>query len=200
MNSTTSNLAASDLAASAMDTTDSTEHLTYRSQTGAFWLHQIVKSRLQILGAHVIRYGLALVIVWIGFMKFTAYEAQGIEPLVASSPLMGWIYGFLSVRDFSAALGIVETSIAALIALRPWFPKASAVGSAAAVFMFLTTPSFLFSAPGWETTLGGFPALSASIGQFLVKDLVLLGAAIWTCGEAYSATQGDISEPIHESN
>ena len=146
-----------------------------------------VGMKLQLIGSHVVRYGLALVILWIGLMKFTAYEAEGIQPLVASSPLMGWMYGFLSVREFSTALGIVEITIAVLIALRPWFPLASVVGSAGAVFMFLTTISFLFSAPGWEQSLGGFPALSASVGQFLIKDVVLLGAAVWSCGEAYSA-------------
>ncbi len=30
----------------------------------------------------------------------------------------------------------------------------------------------------------GFPALSGAVGQFLIKDLVLLGAAIWSLGEA----------------
>ncbi len=63
-----------------------------------------------------------------------------------------------------------------------------------AIVMFLTTISFLFSAPGWEPSLGGFPALSASVGQFLVKDVVLLGAAIWTCGEAYSANLTQLRE------
>jgi uncharacterized membrane protein YkgB len=29
-----------------------------------------------------------------------------------------------------------------------------------------------------------FPALSASPGQFLVKDVVLLGAAIWTLADS----------------
>jgi reactive chlorine resistance protein C len=41
--------------------------------------------------------------------------------------------------------------------------------------MFLTTLSFLFSTPGWEPSLGGFPALSGSVVQFLIKDVVLLG-------------------------
>ncbi len=153
------------------------------------WFNQNVGQKVQALGAHVIRYGLALVILWIGLMKFTTYEAMGIQPLVASSPLLGWMYSFLSVREFSAALGIVECAIAALITLRPWFPRASAVGSAVAVLMFLTTLSFLFSVPGWEPSLGGFPVLSSSVGQFLIKDVVLLGAAIWTCGEAYSARE-----------
>lgn len=146
-------------------------------------------SILQLFGAHLLRYGLVLVILWIGLMKFTAYEASGIQPLVASSPLMGWMYSFLSVRDFSHGLGIVEVTVALLIASRPWLPLASAAGSAGAILMFLTTISFLFSAPGWEPTLGGFPALSASVGQFIIKDVVLLGAAVWTCGEAYAASK-----------
>lgn len=135
------------------------------------------------LGYRVLRYGLALVIGWIGAMKFTGYEAQGIEPLVAHSPLLGWMYRIWTVRQFAAGLGVVEISIAILIALRPWSRKASAIGSAAGVLMFLTTLSFLFSTPGWEPSLGGFPALSGAVGQFLLKDVVLLGAAIWSLGE-----------------
>ena len=138
-------------------------------------------------GHRLLRYGLALVIGWIGFMKFTGYEAGGIQPLVAHSPLLGWMYKITTVRHFSAGLGVVEVGIAALIALRPWSRTACAIGSALAVPMFLTTLSFLFSTPGWEPTLGGFPALSAMPGQFLLKDLVLLAAAIWSLGEAMSS-------------
>jgi uncharacterized membrane protein YkgB len=94
-------------------------------------------ARLESVGSLVCRYGLVVVIGWIGLMKFTAYEAQGIEPLVAPSPLLGWMYGFLSVQQFSTALGIVEVMIALLIAARHWSPKASALGSALAVAMFL---------------------------------------------------------------
>jgi uncharacterized membrane protein YkgB len=95
----------------------------------------------------VLRYGLALVIGWIGMMKYTGYGAQGIEPLVAHSPLLSWMYGLWTVLQFAAGLGVVEICIAILIALRPWSRKASAIGSAAAVLMFLTTLSFLFSTP-----------------------------------------------------
>ena len=41
---------------------------------------------------HVTRYRLVLVLLWIEGMKFTVYEAEGIRPLVANSPLMGWVY------------------------------------------------------------------------------------------------------------
>src|SRR6516165_10515014 len=98
------------------------------------------------------------------------------------------MYGFLTVRAFSNALGVVEVAIAILIGLRHWSAKASALGSAGAVLMFLTTLSFLFSTPGWESSLGGFPSLSALPGQFLLKDVVLLGAALWSFGEAWTSS------------
>ncbi len=137
----------------------------------------------------VLRYGLVLVIAWIGAMKFTEYEAKGIQPLVAHSPLMSWLYQFLSVTALSKLLGVVELAIAALIASRPLSIRACEVGSGMAVVMFLVTLTFLFSTPGWEPSLGGFPALSAGVGQFLLKDVVLLGAALWSFAEARQASR-----------
>src|ERR1700757_3560781 len=116
-------------------------------------------------------------------MKFTGYEATGIQPLVAHSPFISWIYRIFTVREFSDGLGVVEVASAILITLRPWSRKACATGSALAVLMFLTALSFRFSTPGWEPSLGGFPALSAMPGQFLLKDVVLLDVAIWSLGE-----------------
>lgn len=139
---------------------------------------------LESAGALTLRYGLVLVVAWIGAMKFSAYEAGGIEPLVARSPLLSWAYGFLSVQGFSSLLGVVELAIAVLIALKPVAPRAAVLGGALACAMFLTTLSFLLSTPGWEPSLGGFPAVSAMPGQFLLKDVVLLGAALWSTGEA----------------
>jgi reactive chlorine resistance protein C len=144
---------------------------------------------LETAGHLVLRYGLVLVVAWIGAMKFTAYEAAGIQPLVANSPFMGWMYRFLSVRLFSDLLGLVEIAIAVMIGLRAWSAEIAALGSGIAVVMFLTTLSFLFSTPGWEPSLGGFPALSAMPGQFLLKDVVLLGAAVWSLGEALSVAR-----------
>jgi uncharacterized membrane protein YkgB len=138
----------------------------------------------QALGEVLMRYGLVVVLAWIGAMKFTAYEANGIQPMVANSPFMGWVYTLFSVQAFSNVLGTVEIAIAVMIALRPVSARVSAIGNALAVVMFLTTVSFLFSTPGWEPSLGGFPALSVAPGQFVLKDLVLLGAAVWLLGES----------------
>ena len=141
-------------------------------------------SAVQVAAAYLLRYGLVLVIAWIGFMKFTAYEAAGIHPLVANSPLMSWVYAIFSERAFSALLGIVEVVVATMIALRPVSAKVSAIGSGLAAVMFLTTLTFILSTPGWEPSLGGFPALSVVPGQFIIKDIVLLAAALWSLGEA----------------
>jgi uncharacterized membrane protein YkgB len=149
-----------------------------------------LSSRVEAVGRALARYGLVVVMAWIGLMKFTKYEAEGISAFVANSPLMSWVYGSITVRGFSAMLGVVELAIALLIATRPFSPRASALGSALAVGMFLTTLSFLVTTPGvWESSAGGFPALSALPGQFLIKDLALLGIALWSLGEAWQASQ-----------
>ena len=149
-----------------------------------------LSSQVEAVGRGLARNGLAVVVTWIGLMKFTAYEAEGIRPFVANSPLMSWVYGLMSVQGFSALLGGVEVAIAILIATRPLSARASALGSALAVGMFLTTLSFLVTTPGvWEPSLGGFPALSAIPGQFLIKDLALLGISLWTLGEAWQVSE-----------
>ena len=144
--------------------------------------------RVEAVGRHSARYGLVLVLLWIGGMKFTAYEAAGISGFVANSPLMSWAYSLFSVQGFSAGLGATEIVIALLIASRPLSARAALVGSASAVGMFLTTLSFLLTTPGvWEASAGGFPALSVVPGQFLAKDFVLFGASLWMCGEDWRA-------------
>jgi reactive chlorine resistance protein C len=129
---------------------------------------------------------LVVVIAWIGALKYSAYEATAIHPLIANSPLMSWLYNILSVRDLAATLGTLEIIAAVLIALRVMFPRVLAVGSAMAILLFLGTLSFLFTTPG-VTAAGGFPVLSVLPGQFLLKDLVLLGASLWTLGDSLAA-------------
>src|SRR5215213_4282936 len=143
----------------------------------------VAKNPFEKLGSFFIRYGLVLVLGWIGAMKFTAYEAEGIKALVETSPFMGWMYKVFSLQATSNVIGVAELIGALLIAIRPLSARLSAIGSVLAVFTFLTTLTFLFSLPGWEKSLGGFPALSGS-GGFLLKDVVLLGAAFFTLGDS----------------
>ena len=138
---------------------------------------------LEAVGIHVSRYGLVLTLLLIGVLKFTASEAHGIQPLVANSPLMFWLYRVLSVQAVSNLIGVIEIAAAVLIALRPFSARLSFVGSIAAIITFVLTVSFLFSTPGAFQFSHGVPLLGDA-GQFLIKDVVLLGASIFTAAEA----------------
>lgn len=145
-----------------------------------------LSNRLITAGQIVSRYGLVVVLAWIGFGKYAKMEAR---VLIEHSPLMSWIYHVLSVGVVPKALGTAEIVAAILIALRPLWPKASAVGSAMAVALFLGTLSFLFTTPGlFVAHYDGVPILGAQPGQFLLKDLVLIGVALWSLGEALGAS------------
>jgi reactive chlorine resistance protein C len=133
------------------------------------------------------RYGLVIVIGWIGALKFANFEARQIQPLVANSPFMGWLYNIFPIYTFSALLGIFELTAAALLAIKPVAPKLSIGGSLLAILLFLATISFLFTTPGiGEPAGGGFPAISLT-GEFLLKDVPLLGLSFWTLADAMRA-------------
>jgi uncharacterized membrane protein YkgB len=64
-----------------------------------------------------------------------------------------------------------------------------ALGSALAIVLFCGTLSFLFTTPGVASQFAGpIPVLSALPGQFLLKDIVLFGVAVWSLGESLQAS------------
>jgi uncharacterized membrane protein YkgB len=141
-----------------------------------------VPSVLMQVGQLVSRYGLVIVLAWIGFGKYVKMEAR---VLIEHSPLMSWVYDYLNVTTVARGLGTMEIVAALLISVRPLWPRVSAVGSTLAVVLFVGTISFLFTTPGVVAThAAGLPVLSAQPGQFLLKDLVLIGVSIWTLGDS----------------
>ena len=130
----------------------------YRNRSNIAEVAQV--SAIDTIASVLGRYGLVLVIGWIGALKFFNFEAHQIQPLVASSPFIGWLYNIFPVSIFSALLGVFEVSAAVLLAIKPVAPKLSMVGSLLAIVLFLATISFLFTTPGVsEPAGGGFPAL-----------------------------------------
>jgi uncharacterized membrane protein YkgB len=139
------------------------------------------------IGQVISRYALVIVLAWIGVGKYVKMEAR---VLIEHSPLMSWIYDIFSVNMVAKGLGTMEIVAALLIAVRPLWPRVSALGSALAVVLFLGTLSFLFTTPGVVAThAAGIPVLSSQPGQFLLKDLVLIGVAIWTLRESLAANR-----------
>lgn len=127
----------------------------------------------------LLRWALVIVFVWIGGMKFTAYEAAGIAPLIKFSPLMSWLHQVFGVQGASNFVGIMELVTASALIVGARKRLFSIIGAAMSSATFATTLTFMLTTPGvFEPSAGGFPALSAMPGQFLLKDVVLLAASL----------------------
>lgn len=137
--------------------------------------------KLRAVGLGILRYGLVFVLVLWGGFKFFEFEAEAIRPFIEHSPLLSWLYGVFGIRKTSALLGVFEVATGLLIAVRRWFPRTSGLASLASSGIFLVTLSFLFTTPGVLKP-------PSETGGFLMKDLFLLGAALYTAAEALLAS------------
>ena len=143
----------------------------------------------------LLRWSLVVVFLWFGGMKFTAYEANGIAPFIAHSPIMGWLHTIFGIQGASDVIGVLELSTAVTLAVGAFVPVLSAIGAAMSVATYLITLTFMASTPGVaEPTAGGFPAISALPGQFLLKDSVLLAASLVLLFASLPGRQGALSQ------
>lgn len=172
-------------------------------------LHSI--ANLDKVGTRLTRFGIVVVFLWIGALKFFTYEADGIVPFVANSPFMSFFYnhpqeykehvnkeGELieanhqwhkdnNTYGFSAGLGVFLVTLAILVALYKVAPIPSLIASLLIGILTLGTLSFLITTPeSWVSKLGdtewGFPYLSGR-GRLVIKDLVILGGTIITMSD-----------------
>jgi uncharacterized membrane protein YkgB len=143
----------------------------------------IIVAAAEAAAGIILRYGLVILLLWFGAYKFTAAEANALRPLLGNSPLLRWLYVLTDVKGASRLIGTSEILIALLLAIHPFAPVLSAVGSVGAIAMFTTTLSFLVTTPGAWDRVDGF-VFPSDVGGFLIKDVLLLGAALWTLGDA----------------
>jgi uncharacterized membrane protein YkgB len=126
----------------------------------------------------LLRWALVIVFLWFGAMKFTAYEAAGIAPFIEHSPIMSWL-GIFGTQGQSYFIGLIELTIGLFLIIGAFRPLFSALGALMSAATYLITLTFFVTTPGVaEQTAGGFPAISAAPGQFLLKDAVLLAASL----------------------
>ena len=64
----------------------------HNEHTGVIRSFCVTAVRLDRFGFGVLRLGLFVVLCWIGGLKAANYEAEGIVPFVANSPLMSFFY------------------------------------------------------------------------------------------------------------
>jgi uncharacterized membrane protein YkgB len=127
--------------------------------------------------------GVALPLLLIGHSKFAAFEVEALKPLIGGTPWLAWMYAVWEPVGVSRSLGILEIATAFLLMASPWIPRAGVAGGALGALTFCVTVSILAALPIWETVWGGWPALNG-LGQFLIKDIALLGIALVVLGES----------------
>lgn len=118
--------------------------------------------------------GVVLTLLWIGVFKFTPTEAAAIKPLVASHPLMSWLYGPLSEQGVSNLIGLAEIVIAVGLIAGLWQPRLGYWSCWGAIVTFLVTLSFLLTLTGVWKVVDGVPVTEF----FIFKDLVFLGVVL----------------------
>ncbi|WP_157214275.1 DUF417 family protein, partial [Pseudomonas agarici] len=116
-------------------------------------------------------------------------EANGIYGFVSHSPVLSWMYNFMSIMGFSYFLGILEIAIGLLISARCISPKLSLIGGILSVGLFVTTLTFMLTTPVVFEPALGFPAISVVPGQFLLKDVGLLALSILVIGNSLTAIE-----------
>jgi uncharacterized membrane protein YkgB len=172
-------------------------------------------ARAEGIGVAVTRLGLIVVFLWIGGLKAFRYEADGIIPFVANSPLMNFFLndpgnyqshknpeGALVPENrawheangtyrFAYGLGTVIVLYGLMLCVHPWLPQVAAVGSFLIFLMSFVTLSFLITTPEcWVPALGdtthGPPYLSGA-GRLVLKDAIMMGAALVTMADSAKA-------------
>jgi uncharacterized membrane protein YkgB len=142
-----------------------------------------VACSIQRVGRGVALVGVVLPLLLIGGLKFTQVEVEALKPLIGGTAWLAWMYPVFGEAGASYLLGAVEIATALLLIASPWSARAGVVSGALGGLTFLITTSLLFALPVWEPSLGGFPALSGA-GQFLIKDVALLGISLAVLGES----------------
>ncbi|HEU4957766.1 MAG TPA: DUF417 family protein [Sphingomicrobium sp.] len=136
--------------------------------------------RIERIGRAAALAGIIIPLLLIGGLKFTAAEVEALKPLIGNTPWLRWLY-LLGHEQASYLLGIIEIAAAASLIASPWSRKAAIIGAGFAVVTFLVTSTLLLLPMAWDPTIG-FPALGP-LGQFLIKDIALLGVALTYLGE-----------------
>ena len=145
-------------------------------------IHFLANSQPQFF--NLVRLSIFIVMAWIGGLKVYQYEADGIVPFVANSPLMSFFYTkeapeYMDFKNpegktvqkniewhkenrtylFSYGLGTVIVIIGTLTLLGIWYAKIGLIGGLLTFGMSIVTLTFLITTPEvYVPNLGGdFP-------------------------------------------
>jgi len=127
-------------------------------------LDKRIAAWLEIHGHRFLRYALAIVFFWFGILKLW----HGLSP---AEPLVAQTVTWFSASWFVPFLGLWEMAIGACLAWRPLLRVGLGLMALQMAGTFL--PLVTLPAITWRSF--GVPTLE---GQYIIKNLVLIGAAI----------------------
>ncbi|GAF05386.1 DUF417 family protein [Saccharicrinis fermentans] len=145
-------------------------------------MKNFISIQLKAVGIFLLRYGLGLVLIWLGYLKFKNAEAEYTHQLI-SGGYLSVVLQYLTPYVLNHIVAYFQMLVGLSILMKPIFRTLSFWGGLMAAIMFLFSISFLLtSSVVWETGYG-FPELS-KVGQTILKDVVLFGAAAWCVGDS----------------
>jgi uncharacterized membrane protein YkgB len=131
------------------------------------------------LDYHLIRVSMVIILLFFGYQKWFAYEAQALIPYISHGPLIFWMYPAFGIKGATYFLGVAEWLFGALLLAGFWNKKLGILGAIGACASFVSTFTIIpFIPNGWAASAGGFPAMTET-SAFLMKDLVLLAASFY---------------------
>jgi uncharacterized membrane protein YkgB len=125
--------------------------------------------------------GMIVMLLWGASYKMTAPGAEGIVPLVSSSPLIWWHFKLFGPYIGSDIIGFTEITAAVLLIAGYLRPKAGVIGGFIAALMFFATSTMSITTPGTIISVSGIHGMRymSFLGLFLFKDVISLGASFY---------------------
>jgi uncharacterized membrane protein YkgB len=131
------------------------------------------------LDYHLIRLTMAATFFIFSAQKWFSYEANALVPFISHGPLIFWLYPLFGIRGAAFFLGSSELLFGCLLVLGFWNKKIGVIGAFASCCTYFSTVTIIpFFPDAWAEPAGGFPAATLPF-LFLVKDIVLLAAAVY---------------------
>lgn len=133
------------------------------------------------VGAALARWSLAVVLVWTGAMRFTAYGTSAMAATLAENRLLSATAGAAVAVSVTAGLLQVGAGLLLAVGRRPGLRLK--VGALLSALLAVVPLTLLFTSPVWIESMGGFPYIGS--GQGLLKYVPILGVSLYLCSEAY---------------
>ena len=140
------------------------------------------KKLFEGMATFLLRYGLAIVLIWLGVTKLRSSEQESIRHLIENSALLTWMFRYVATSVVVSIIAYGQIVCGVMIGLKNLSDKAAFWGSVIIVIGCIVSVSFIFTSDMvWHPSFR-FPDLSKA-GQSIIKDLILLAAASWCTAE-----------------